>query len=344
MFKKVLVPLDGTEMAEGILPYVTQIAKGLDTPLVLLSVIDPDALELPESLERPPAAVHTYVEPGGLGGIASVTPVEPGGSTEGVHPHERGGTFVTQIFDAAELGMKRHLAEVARELEKKGVTVESHVVFGRPADEILRVVEGEGCDLIAMSTHGRSAMGRGVLGSVTDNVIHNANVPVLTITPERAESYWKENQTISRIIVPLDGSELAETVLPYVEALAKAMSLEVTLVRSLRFDGFYTVYTDGYAVPNSADLESEIEAEAIDYLKGVTKNLAAGGLDVNWKLLRGEAARTIVDLAHETSQDLIALTTHGRSGLTRWVLGSVAEKLVRASGDPVLVIPPPPSE
>jgi nucleotide-binding universal stress UspA family protein len=115
-------------------------------------------------------------------------------------------------------------------------------------------------------------------------------------------------------------------------------------VRSIRFDGFYSVYTDGYPYPGSTDLEAEVEAEAIDYLKAVTDNLTEKGLNVNWKLLRGNAAATIVELARDTPHDLVAITTHGRSGITRWVLGSVTEKLVRASGDPVLVIPPPPDE
>jgi nucleotide-binding universal stress UspA family protein len=342
MFRKVLVPLDSTELAEGILPYVSQIAKGMGARLILLSVIDPDALELPESMAARPAAFHaTYVTTGTPGGVAAVTSDEPRREGGGVHPHEAGGPYVSQIFEKAEQDMKRRLAGLAKDLGEKGLTVECDVVFGRPAEEILKAAEKEGCDLIAMSTHGRNALGRGILGSVTDNVLHHTRVPALVITPERAKDYWQEGETISHVIVTLDGSEMAETVLPYVEALAKALSLNVTLARSARFDGFYSVYTDGYPYPGSVDLEARIEDEAIEYLKGVAERLTDEGLTVEWKLLRGNPAETIIDLARESSQDLIAITTHGRSGFTRWVLGSVAEKLVRASGDPVLVIPPP---
>lgn len=345
MLTKMLVPLDNTEIAEGILPYVTQIAKGMNMPLLLLSVIDPDAIELPETLEARPAAVHaTFVESGGPGGTTSVSSMETRPSAVDVHPHERGGPHVSQIFDRVEEETKRRLTHLVNELKEKGVAPEFKVVFGRPAEQIIKVAEEESCDLIAMSTHGRNALGRGILGSVTDNVIHHINIPVLTITPERAKDFWQEGAAISRILVPLDGSEMSETVLPYVESLAKALSLDITLVRTVSFDGFYSVHAGGYYYPGSVDIEAQVEADAQDYLTGVGEGLREKGFKVEWKLLRGDAARMMLELARETPQSLIALTTHGRSGFTRWVLGSVAEKLVRASGDPVLVVPPPSEE
>jgi nucleotide-binding universal stress UspA family protein len=190
-----------------------------------------------------------------------------------------------------------------------------------------------------MSTHGRTAIGRGILGSVTDKVVHSASVPTLTITPERAEAYWQAGEAMSKIMVPLDGSQLAEESLPYVIKIARALSLKVIMVRVAKVGGIYSAYADGYPYVGSLDLEKEIEDDAIEYLKTVATRLRAAGLEVEWKLLRGNPTAAIVDLARETSQDIVALTTHGRSGFTRWILGSVAEGLIRASGDPVLVIP-----
>lgn len=342
MFNKVLIPLDGTETSEGILPYISQIAEGLGIPMLLMSVIDPDAVELPERARSVPSDVHIEAVPGGTGMSTRIVPTESAPRPEtGVHPHETGGPYVSQMFERAEIEVKARLEEKAKELRDAGLTVETRVVFGKASEEIVRMAEREGVEMIAMSTHGRNALGRGILGSVADKVIHMANTPVMTITPDKAKEYWEEGAKVARVIVPLDGSPLAETALPYAEELAGKLSLEVMLVRTLAIDSFYGIYSNGYAYSGYAELQNELEDDATDYLKGIAERLEKKGLDVSWQLLRGAPAASIVELAHETSRDIIALTTHGRSGLTRWILGSVAEALIRASGDPVLVIPPP---
>lgn len=342
MFRKGLVPLDGTDMAEGILPYVGQLARGLGMPLVLISVIDPESVETPERLRIP-------VESTALGrirvsGYGAATPSETNIETSratvaGVHPHEVGGTYVSQIFERVEEDVKKHLEKKADELRATGLTVESKVVFGAAAEQIVKAAEDEDADFIAMSTHGRGAIGRGVLGSVTDKVAHIAHVPVLAITPEKAEQYWQATEPLSKIMVPLDGSLLAETALSYAENLAVAMNLGIVLVRVLKIGGAYTGYADGYTYFQYPDLDNKIEEEAIEYLRSTAFRLLARGLDAEWKVLRGSPSASIVELARETPQDLIVITTHGRSGVTRWFLGSVAEGLVRSSGDPVLIIP-----
>ena len=98
----------------------------------------------------------------------------------------------------------------------QGVDVTAWVSSGSPAEDIVGVADNQDCDLIAMSTHGRSALARGVLGSVTDKVVHSTNIPVLTMTYERAETYHDPKSALTRVLVPLDGSPLAETILPYV--------------------------------------------------------------------------------------------------------------------------------
>lgn len=343
MFKKALVPLDFTDVSEGILPYVGQLARGLEMPLVLLSVIDPESVEMPDSIRNRPRSTYLREVPEGGYGAASMTVTSMKSAkpvSTGTHPHETGGTYASQIFETAEEDVKAHLETKAKELRETGLTVDVKVTFGRAAEEIVKSAEAEGADLIAMSTRGRGTLSRGVLGSVTDKVAHIAHMPVLTITPERAKEYWQEGEPMSRIMVPLDGSELAETALPYVERLARLMKLAVVLVRVVKIGGIYSAYTDGYPYTRYVDLENEIEEEATDYLKIKARHLRAKGLMVEWKVLRGGPTASIVDLARETPQDLIAMSTHGRSGVTRWFLGSVTEGLVRSSGDPVLVIPP----
>ena len=186
MFKKLLVPLDGSELAEGILPYVTQLANESGSPIVLVSVVD--------------AADRT---------------------------------------ETAAFILKRYLEDVEDRLAAQEVEAESVVTVGRPAEQILRVAEREECDLIAMATHGRSAIGRGIFGSVTDKVMRASRLPTLAVAPERAARDGQPGVAVSTIVVPLDGSDLAETALPYAEELARELSLTVMLVRVIDTGGPY---------------------------------------------------------------------------------------------------------
>ena len=305
MFEKILVPLDGSELAEGILPFASQLAKGLDIPMVLLAVIDHDALT--QSLEAFP---------------------------EGERPSP------SQVSQAAETAAQKRLQEVAAGLADDDVRASSVVVNGKPAEQIVRVADQEGCDLIAMSTHARPALARAILGSVTDKVIHSSHLPTLTITPERAERYRKRGVTMSNIMVALDGSPRAETALPYAEDLARKLSLEVVLVRAAQLASVRAPFSAALLATESIDVDTMLEAQVVDYLKNIAERLRAKGLKVRWTLLRGAPAWAIDELAQETPQDIIALATHGRTGLSRWKLGSVSEAVIRYSGDPVLVIPP----
>ena len=340
MFEKVLVPLDGSEMAEGILPFVSVLAKGSQTELVLLAVVDPHAAELPERMLE------------GVGESVGATQVTPGappptdvGRYEPGSVHGTGGgpyasqLLESQLLERSETQAIGTLGKVVERLKREGIDARSAVRFGEAAEEIVGTAEREGCDLIAMSTHGRSALGRGVLGSVMDKVIHSSGVPTLTITPERAATYWEHGVRLSKIMVPLDGSTLAEQALPYAKELARRLSAEVVLVRAIKMSGlYYGAYMEGFRY--MPEIEKGIEDDGREYLEDVAKELREEGLTVTWKLVRGSAAGAVTQLARETPQDLVVMTTHGRSGLTRWVVGSVAEALVRSSGDPVLVIPP----
>ncbi len=256
--------------------------------------------------------------------------------------HEESGPFVQQILENVERRAEANLREVAERLRGQGANVaEGRVVLGTPAEQIATIAENEGCDLIAMSTHGRNLIARGVLGSVTDKLIHSVNVPVLAITPERARKYHQEPAAqMTSLLAPLDGSELAEAVLPYVESLAQAMPLRVTLVKVLRLDASTSGHPESMYYPADARIQAEVEKEATEYLGEVASTLSDKGVDVDTRVVLGTPASAIADVAHEHDYDIIAMATHGRSDISRWVLGSVTETLVRTSGNPVLVIPP----
>ena len=327
MFTRILVPLDGSEVSEGILPYVSELAKGLDIPLTLLSVVDVDSIEVPKHLPLEERPIEDLPSPTSLG--------------VGAQPEDREikGTYVSRLFEGAAKEAMARLRERAKWLALERVRAASVTTVGRPAEEIVRIAGREGCDLIAMSTRGRSPLGRSILGSVTDKVLHSSCLPTLTLTPQMAERFHQQDVSLSQITVPLDGSALAETAPPYVEFLARKLSLDVVLLRVAKVGDFYSTYT-AYTYAGSVDPDARAEEEAVAYLKGVARKLTAKGVGIQRRLMRGAPSQAIVEYARDVPHAMIAMATHGRSGFTRWVLGSVTEAVVRASGAPVLVIPP----
>ena len=283
MFRKILVPLDGSELAERILPYVSQLAHRIDAKVLLLSVVDP-----------------------------------------------------LKGSETAGFTLRRGLEEVEQRLIEHGLNVASIVAYGDPADQIMRVADVEECDLIAMATHGRGALGRACYGSVTDRVVRHSRLPTMAIFPKKTQELF-EGWKLPKVIIPLDGSTLAETALPYAEELAGKLGLELVVVRVIDTGGQIFGWLDD---ARFVDVEPEIEAKAVEYLADVTGRLQTKGLKAQSRLLKGAPGQELLGLAHETQDNIIVTTTHGRSGIDRWVEGSVADTLVRSSSNPVLVIPP----
>ena len=193
-----------------------------------------------------------------------------------------------------------------------------------------------------MATHGRSGVGRWMMGSIADKVLHGTSSPMLITHSKEGGS--SANASLKSMIIPLDGSSLTEQILPHATQVAKAFGLNVILVRSNpSADEYYRFMDHSMAVSVSAegyeDYAREAEAQASDYLAKIQAQLVSDGVtSVETKLLRGSAAGAILDMAEGVPDCLIALTTHGRSGVGRWVLGGVADRLVRHSGTPVLVV------
>ena len=240
---------------------------------------------------------------------------------------------------------EQRLDSFARGLHQMGLQAEAVVALGnQPAAEILRQVEQQRCDLVAIATRDRNLLGQAVMGSVTNQVVRSAPAPVLAVTPEKREQPADQTRATS-ILVPLDGSSFAEAVLPYVEFLARKLDLSVVLVRVLRYNEVYPplVSSDMAALPRTAEVlgeaERALEDEIIAYLQGLAGKLGGQGLNARWEVLRGPVSSGIATLVRELPDSIIALASRGRSGLLRWVLGSVAEELLRGTGNPVLIIP-----
>jgi nucleotide-binding universal stress UspA family protein len=232
---------------------------------------------------------------------------------------------------------REYLENVAIPFREQGLSVLAKVREGAAADCIVEEGSGEPGMIIVMSTHGRSGIARWAFGSVTDKVLQTTTNPLLLVRSSDKPVSDSEI-ALKSIIVPLDGSELAEQVLPYVTYLAKALDLNVILLRVTPSAGEYYRLMD-FPPPPDDDLPEQMDAEALAYLEDQGKKIRDKGISrVETHLSHGPPAIAVADFAKETTNSLVAMTTHGRSGIGRWLLGSVADRVVRNCGDPVLLI------
>lgn len=298
MYTKILVPLDGSPTAEQVLPYARAIAKALSVPVELFRAVEPETVAM-------------YSDP----------------------KHGLYADIVEADFKNESLG---YLKKLETSFAKTSNIVSS-VEIGSPAEKIVARAAAEPGTLIAMATHGRSGIQRWLLGSVAEKVLQTATNHLLLVrATDKAKSI--EDLSLKTVVVPLDGSSLAEKVLPHVSDLAKRMDLEVLLLRvyALPVMG-YTA--EDYYLPNIDQLLNEVKEEAEQYLEQKAAQLKREGVKrVPSIALEGESAVQIIDIARKTPDNLIAMCTHGRSGIGRLLLGSITNRVVRHSGDPVLVI------
>lgn len=299
MYTRIVVPLDGSELAEGVLPYARSLARKLGVPLALLRVVDP---------------------------VRVVDWADPGSSL-----------FSDEVLAEMDTKASTYLERVAERLRADGLTVSCQVREGEPAPAIVEEVEEEPRSLLAMSTHGRSGITRWVLGSVTDKVLRAVHAPILVVRSREGAAVG-EDAEIKQVILPLDGSPLAEQVVPHAVALAKALEVGVLVVRVTPSPADYYYFTDFAAAP-VVDFSEEVDVDARGYLQGMVQRLRDEGVEqVEEVLLHGHPASALVDLVQERPDSLVTITTHGRSGITRWVLGSVTDRVVRHATVPVLVL------
>ena len=301
MYSKILVPLDASRLSETALPFARFMADGLKIPVELLRVIDFKVTE------------------------ASCAP-------------EHGRYLDVVASEMKDEGLN-YLRTIAKSFADASA-VRCSTQIGEPAEVIVDRAEAQPDTLVIMSTHGRSGAQRWLLGSVADKVLHATASPLVLVRAKDSGKAIAGGAMLTTLLVPLDGPGLSELVLPHVTALARTLNLEVVVVRAP-------------FVPVSAYAASEYEAsfqevakarldECRKYLNEKVEQLQASGIGkVSYVLLNGDAASEIIDMARTTPNNLVAMSTHGNSGIGRWLLGSVTDRVVRYSGDPVLVIRAP---
>lgn len=299
MFKAILVPLDGSTMAEQALPVAARLARATGAALHL---------------------VHVHV-------AASLDPI----SIEGM-----------PVFDEEMRSLAAEHERVYLEREAAKVADEGlRPIVTRLAGPVVQTLTTYARDiragLIVMTTHGRSGFASLWLGSVTEALVRVTGTPMLLLRPNAAGVVAAG--PFKRVVAPLDGSPLAEEILPYAAALAGLDGGEVAALRVV----------DTLAVPASMPFHERFRmdegtlaverAQAEQYLQRVAADLAP--TPVLPLVREGEqAARTIIEVASELGADLVAVTTHGRSAATRTPLSSVTDKVLRGVAVPLLILRP----
>jgi nucleotide-binding universal stress UspA family protein len=297
MYKKILIPLDGSKTAETVLPLARSWSSKLKLPVELIAVVD--TAELARSL----STIERF--------------------------------YMNSLVEEETRRCSEYLARAAKDFFPDGC--KSRLEEGSAANIIIEAATADKGTLIMMATHGRSGINRWLLGSVAEKVLRGTSNPLLLVRASR-ESHAGAQAVLNSIVVSLDGSALSEQVLPSVVELAKKLDLEVVLFRAYTVP--YSIYGAGgsYAV-DPDELGAAISTDVSQYLEEKADVLRKAGLErVECASKEGFSADEIIKYVRGRPDSLIAISTHGRSGVKRWALGSVTETVLRHSGDPVLVL------
>ena len=232
-------------------------------------------------------------------------------------------------------------AIAARFTREASLRVDAEFLEGRVVPTLQRYLEDRRIDLVVMMTHGRGGLSRAWLGSVADGLVRHAPVPLLLM---REETEWLRDPVeplFRRVLIPLDGSAMAEEVLDHVVSLGTPDETVFTLLTVV---GLQTPleypHPDSGAMSGRSHVEHQRDA-ALGYLSGVAEELRTSGALVETQVeVHHQPAQCVLDFANERHIALIALSTHGRGAVPRLFLGSLADKIVRGTTVPILVYRP----
>jgi nucleotide-binding universal stress UspA family protein len=293
MYNKILVPLDGSLLAEVVLWYAARLTGRLRASLTLAYVSSPDEL----------TSQHMYE---------------------------------CYLKDTV-LRVKAQAEKAARETTKAGEVIVDHIILkGDPAEEILDYADKKKIDLIILATQGKSGVRRWALGNVANKVVSATRKQVLLIRAKGGQPDVSKVK-LTRVLVPVDGSRESESILKFVNYLAVELDLSLTLLHMFNFRLS--------AYPSRANLMA-VEKERKrrqTYIEKLGSRLKAQGLQVNAvfsEISADEEAAEIIKMAEEGNFNMVAMATHGRSGIGRWIFGSNAQKVLYEGGTPLLLVRP----
>ncbi len=237
---------------------------------------------------------------------------------------EREGAKTTLLGVVEDEGeeLPEHLARQQAVVESWGGRAEVVIRRGAPAAAVLEFAGETAPSLVAMSTHGRSGLARLWRGSVAERVLRHAGHPLLLLNPHHlAENTRARGRGFSPILVPLDGSDASSRILPFVEAMARIYRARVVLQFA----------ADVVDDENPRQFEMRV-------LGPFRRRMEEAGVETRSRVDADTPVAAILDAIGEEDAGLVAMTTHGRSGPSRWLFGSVAENVLRAAPIPLLVV------
>jgi nucleotide-binding universal stress UspA family protein len=296
MFERIMLPLDGSELAEIAIPYAKELAGSLGSEIVLYHVYGHE---------------HRHQE----------------------HMHQ---TYLDRLVDSINQNVNKGEAKGSQ------IKVTTEVEAGEPAENICNIVAKKKVDLVIMTAVSISGHKIGkMLGSVTDHLCRTVPIPVLIIRPQDIARIESKKQLINRIIIPQDGSEPGKLALPVGTELSARLKVPITLFQMANILRIYD-YGIGMGYGGYVDYGKFDESEKIrvnEEILDLENKLKQTGLDVTHKVTSGvDAAGEIMKASKEAGADLTVMSTHGRSGIDRWALGSITERVLRYGEMPLLLV------
>jgi nucleotide-binding universal stress UspA family protein len=309
MLKRILVPLDGSERAERGLTVAARIARGSGSELLLVRIVS-----------IPYIRFAPYGEPAQIA-LAMIATA-----------NEEATEYVKKVRESPVVA---------------GLTVQTRAVEGHVTADILDIARDEQCDLIVICSHGYSGFNRWRLGRVAGHIARHSPVPVLIVPARNELPPLSSPDSAIRILVTLDGSELAEAAivpaLDLVRALATPEHITVHLLEVVDFFAAMMADADRDKTANPGEIGAEEQAleAARTYLNTVSQRIQQEnpGVTVTSAVtIASDVAKTICDVAEgQTPYDFVAMATHGRGGLQRWAVGSITERVLHSSQLPLLI-------
>jgi len=224
-----------------------------------------------------------------------------------------------------------------------GGEVSATLLSGHVVDVLEKEAQSRGVDLVVMATHGRGAFSRAWLGSVADAFLHHTRKPLLLVRPGEGddEPDLSADPGFTRMLVPLDGTELSESVLEHAVSFATLFKAVIHLVRVLPFPMQFTSPYLPHTMQMNQQFVADSKSAAAEYLGTHAQRLRGRGQTVETAVVVvAQPGQGLLSEVAEAGCDLVAMATHGRTGLTRAILGSTADKVVRGSHTPVLLYRP----
>jgi nucleotide-binding universal stress UspA family protein len=289
MLKKILVPLDGSEMSELALVYAKELAIATKLEVQLACATDRQD--------------------------------EPTLRMCGLYLEKVAERLRTQVTRANPTSV-----------------VKTVIVDGNPGDAVVVYCEKEGIDLLIMMSHGGSGIMPWAMGSTANKIIQRCQVPVLMVRASKAVSKKRPVQVFKKILLPLDGSPFGEAALELTKTLAQVLKSEVILFSVVEtVQHIHTIGGPDHFVYTEQQVEL-MKKGAMQYLEKIRGQFVDDKVTV--VLRSGDPAQEIIKLSREENVNMVAMSSHGKSGITRWVMGSISNKVLHAGTTPILLVRP----